>query len=89
MHKLEYRDGLLYTSIRLWHDNKEVLIKDVIVDTGAFHTILMPDYLNYLDVGLSPDDQLVKASGYGGSVYGALRKNINKVQIGEITIENI
>lgn len=89
MHKLEYKNGLLYTFIKLSHDNKEILIRDVIVDTGAFHTILMTDYLNDLDTGLSPEDQLVKASGYGGSVYGALRKNINKVQIGDIAIENM
>lgn len=39
MQKLNSKDELLYTSISIVHDGKKVTINDVIIDTGAFHTI--------------------------------------------------
>ncbi len=69
--------------------DKEVTIDHVIVDTGAAHTILLADYLDELDVELADTDELVKASGYGGMVYGAVRKKMDKIELGGIAIENI
>ncbi|MDQ2086340.1 hypothetical protein RBH29_07845 [Herbivorax sp. ANBcel31] len=50
MNELQYRNGLLYTSVILSHGNKSIMIDNVIVDTGAFHTIILTDYLEELDV---------------------------------------
>lgn len=82
MHKLDYKDGLLYVSIQLMHGDNEIAIDNVIVDTGAAHTIILSDYLEELDVELSDTDELVKASGYGGMVYGAVRKKMDKIEFG-------
>lgn len=89
MHKLQYKKGLLYTSISLMHEGQCITIPDVIIDTGAFHTILLTDYLAQLDVGFSDEDELVKASGYGGAVYSAVRKKVDKIQMGDIFINDI
>jgi hypoxanthine phosphoribosyltransferase len=40
MVKLTFKHGLLYTYITLFHQGKEVIVKDVIVDTGASHSII-------------------------------------------------
>ncbi len=89
MQELDYKDGLLYVSIRLMHGDKEIAIDNVIVDTGAAHTIMLSDYLEELDVELSDTDELVKASGYGGMVYGAVRKKMDRIKLGGITIDNM
>jgi hypothetical protein len=89
MQKLTLKDELLYTSISIVHDGKKVTIDDVIIDTGAFHTILAPEFLDELDVGFSEDDGLVKASGYGGTVCYSVRKKIDKILCGDIQLENI
>lgn len=68
MHKLVLKNGLLYTAITLRHDGKSVMVEEVIIDTGAFQTIIAADYLESMDVGFSDDDELVKASGYGGTI---------------------
>ncbi|WP_244834435.1 hypothetical protein [Clostridium sp. BJN0001] len=68
MNNLQFKDGLLYTSIILKHGDKSVLVENVIIDNGAFHTIIATDYLEKMDVEFSDDDELVKASGYGGTV---------------------
>ncbi|WP_349239138.1 hypothetical protein [Petroclostridium sp. X23] len=59
------------------------------MDTGAFHTIILADYLAELDVGFSDDDKLVKACGYGGIEYSSVRKRINRIEMGDIFLENI
>ena len=89
MQELDYKDGLLYVSIQLVHGDKEIAIDNVIVDTGAAHTIMLSDYLEELDVELSDTDELVKASGYGGMVYGAVRKKMDRIKLGGITIDNM
>lgn len=38
--KLQLKSGLLYTSIKIEHEGKNIVVNDVIVDTGAFHTII-------------------------------------------------
>lgn len=89
MHKLVLKNGLLYTSVALRHEGKSVIVKDVIVDTGAFHTIIAADYLEAMDVGFSDDDELVKASGYGGTVCYSVRKKIDLIECGNISVKDI
>lgn len=89
MCNLHYKDGLLYASIILQESDKSVIIDDVIVDTGAYHTIILTDYLEDLDVAFTEDDELVKSSGYGGLQMSSVRKKIEKVTIGDISLTNM
>ena len=89
MANLTYKNGLLYTDLLLYHDCKEVLVEDIIVDTGAFHTIISPLFLEELDTEVALDDEIVNAYGLGGGKCSSLRKRIDRISIGEISIENI
>jgi predicted aspartyl protease len=89
MVKLRYEDGLLYTTIRLTHDGKSIDIDDAIIDTGAYHTIILTDYLEKLDVALLDDDELVRSSGYGGLVCSAVRKKIDIIQMEDLILRNL
>ncbi len=89
MYKLEFRNGLLYTSVELEHGDRKTVVSNVIVDTGAAHTIILTEYLEELDAPLNDDDELVKSSGYGGIVLSAVRKKIGKMSMGDIVLEDI
>lgn len=89
MINLTYKNGLLYANLLLHHDGKEVVVEDVIIDTGAFHTIISPVFLEKLDTEVEIDDEIVNAYGLGGSRSSSLRKRIDKINFGEITLENI
>ena len=89
MYNLHYKHGLLYTSVILQHGGESIIVDDVIVDTGAFHTIILTDYLEGLEVEFEEDDELVKSSGYGGIQLTSVRKKIDKIRIGDISLENI
>lgn len=86
MNKLEYRNGLLYTSIELQQGGRKTIVDNVIVDTGASETIILTDYLEELAVPLTDDDELVKSSGYGGMIFSAIRKKIDKISLGDISL---
>jgi predicted aspartyl protease len=58
MNKLEYKKGLLYTSIELKYKEKSIIIDDVIIDTGASHTIIATEYLEEMDIPLLDDDEM-------------------------------
>ena len=89
MQKLEFKNGLLYTDLELNHEGKTIVIENVIVDTGASHTIIMPEYLEEMNVGFRDDDTIVRASGYGGTVGYSVRKLIDNISCGDISVSNI
>ncbi len=88
MNKLHYKNGLLYAAVEIYAEDKRVVIDDVIIDTGAAHTIILTDYLEELDIPLLDDDELVRTSGYGGEQYSAIRKKISCIKVGSISLEN-
>ncbi len=90
MYNLEFKNGLLFAKICITHNNKKVLIKDVIIDTGSSNTILLIDYLNKLEIGLKNDDRLVVMYGIGGAAETpAVRKKIDGISIGDINLKNM
>ena len=89
MVKLTFKNGLLYTDLLLCHEGKEVLVEDVIVDTGAFHTIISPVFLEELNTEVALDDEIVNAYGLGGGRCSSLRKRIDIIGLGEISLENM
>jgi hypoxanthine phosphoribosyltransferase len=88
MVNLSFKHGLLYAEVELENKGKKVLISDVIVDTGAVHSIFLADYLNDLDIDIEENEELVVTYGYGGYANSSLRKRIEKISIGNIQLED-
>lgn len=89
MNKLQYKKGLLYTSIELKYKEKSIIIEDVIIDTGASHTIIATEYLEEMDIPLLDDDELVKATGYGGMICYSIRKRLDEIRCGNLVLKDI
>ena len=88
MNKLKFKEGLLYTSIELNYNGKTITIEDVIVDTGASHTIIIPEYLEKADIPLSDNDEIVKATGYGGITCYSVRKKVDGIKCGNLFLKD-
>ncbi|WP_294377218.1 retropepsin-like aspartic protease [uncultured Clostridium sp.] len=86
--KLQLKSGLLYTSIKIEHGGKNIVVNDVIVDTGAFHTIISPDFLEELQAEFTNEDMLIEAYGYGGASSYAVRKRIDTISCGDIKLDD-
>lgn len=89
MQKLSVKYGLICTSIKLVHEGKCVTINDVIVDTGAFHTILPPDIIDEMEIGFANDDELIQSYGLGGGTCSSVRKRIDEFSCGDVVIKNM
>ena len=86
--KIQLKNGLLYTSIELTHEGKSIIVIDVIIDTGAFHTIISPDFLEELQADFTDDDILIEAYGYGGASSYAVRKRIDSISCQDIKLSD-
>lgn len=86
--KIQLKNGLLYTSIELTHEGKSIIVNDVIIDTGAFHTIISPDFLEELQADFTDDDILIEAYGYGGASSYAVRKRIDSISCQDIKLSD-
>ena len=85
--KLHIKDGLPFTEIILMHNGKEVLIENVLIDTGSASTIISTDVAILLDLGPNPDDELIRVRGVGGAEY-VYEKCIDGIALGSVTVNN-
>jgi predicted aspartyl protease len=84
-----YYDGqLITTNLTVNFRGNTLKIKDVIVDTGSSHTVISPDILEDVGVQYESGDTIYEAYGIGGSV-PFYTKNMDKLQIGSLTIKDV
>jgi hypothetical protein len=86
--KLDYRNGLLYTTVTLTYQGKYALIEQVIVDTGAAQTLISADAVFDLGIYATPDDELTIMSGIGGEDF-AFRKVMDRVSFGSFEVHGL
>lgn len=85
--KIDYRDGLLFTSIVINYMGTEKLINNVIIDTGAAHSLISSDLVENMGIVYENGDRIVSMFGIGGEEF-AFRKTIDKVTLGPAIIES-
>ena len=86
--KIEYKNGLLYTSLEIIYKGKRKIVNDIIIDTGAAHTIISPDAVAELGVEPEGQDEFVTMYGIGGEQY-AYRKSIDGIKLCEHELKDI
>lgn len=84
--KLELRDGLLFVHFRLAYHGRVLTVDNIIVDTGAAHTLIDSAAVELLSA-TDEDDIIVTMAGIGGNDY-AVRKTIDSLTFASHTIAN-
>lgn len=56
--KLEYKDGLLFASIKINYNGRTAEINNVVVDTGASYCIIEPSAIEKLGIVFTKDDEI-------------------------------
>jgi len=84
--KLEYRDGLLFTSIQIIFEGKTKTINNIVIDTGASHTLISQDKV--IGVRVSAEDEIVTSYGIGGKEHAFIKK-IESVQVGDFIMNDV
>jgi predicted aspartyl protease len=70
----------LYVALEVIYKGKRKIINDVILDTGAAHTIISPDAVIELGVEPEGEDEFITMYGIGGEQY-AYRKQIEGIKL--------
>ena len=55
---IEYRDGLIFTSIEIGFRGFSKIIDNVVIDTGAAETIISPDAVDDIGIMAEPYDSV-------------------------------
>ncbi|SNS64392.1 Aspartyl protease [Anaerovirgula multivorans] len=85
--KIDFRDGLLFTSISINFEGKEKVINNVIIDTGAAHSHISSDIAEEIGIVYENGDRLITMFGIGGEDF-AFRKSVSQVKLGPLVFEN-
>lgn len=82
---IDCRDGLLFTNLLLTFQGRTGVIMNVVIDTGATHSILSPDSVRELGLEFEDDDQIVTSVGVGGKQY-AFVKMVDNIEFGPFKV---
>jgi predicted aspartyl protease len=86
--KLELIDYLLQTSMTVKYNGVSMQIDNLIVNTGAAHSLLSSDIVSEIGVKFQDGDRLVRSLGIGGDEY-SFRKRIDQIQLGNLVLSDI
>lgn len=76
--KLQLNHGLLHTTITLHFNGKRKEVDNVVIDTGAAHSIISSDAVDDIGIYWTPDDEIIDSVGIGG-VQNSFVKKMNEV----------
>ena len=65
----ELQSGLLVAPIEILYNGCQLMVEDVVIDTGAVRSIIHVDAVEPLDINPSPTDQISRMYGVGGEEF--------------------
>lgn len=87
MIKLKLNYGLPFCSVKLYYKDKNIIIDNVLLDTGSGGTVFKMDIVEKIGVTIENDDTIETISGVGGSEF-VYKKNIDSIILGDLRIDN-
>jgi len=86
--KIEFREGLLFTELTIEYNGQRKLLNNIVIDTGASHTLISQDAVDEIDIRATRDDHFITSFGIGGAEH-AFIKTVESIQIGDYLIKDI
>ena len=83
---IEYRNGLIFTTIEIMFRGKSILIDNIVVDTGACETIISPDVVEDIGIIVELNDKVNSFYGVGGSLHNFFSKVVDEIKFGNRSI---
>lgn len=86
MVELQLKYGLPFCSVKLNYKGKEIILNDILLDTGSGGTVFKMDKVEEIGITIEEDDTIETISGVGGSEF-VYKKSLDKIEIGEIELK--
>ncbi len=84
---IQFRDGLIFTSIKIVYRGRTKVISNIVVDTGASKSLISQDVVDDIGIKVSNEDEIVTSYGIGGKEFAFVKK-IDNVSLGNFTISD-
>ncbi|QLG42021.1 retropepsin-like aspartic protease [Paenibacillus sp. FSL W7-1088] len=85
---IEYRDGLLFTEITVHFNKQKKVISNIVIDTGASHSLISQDEVDEIGILVGMDDEIITSYGIGGKEH-AFSKRIDGIQVGDFILKDV
>ena len=86
---IQFRDGLLFTSIVVTFRGASKTIENIVIDTGAAETIISPDAVEEIGIIAELTDTVNSFYGVGGSLHSFFSKNVEQIELGIVNLKEI
>ncbi len=86
--KIEFRNGLLFSSIRITFRGSTKVIENMVIDTGAAESIISPDAVEDIGIFAEPEDSVNSFYGVGGSLHNFFSKNVEEIKLGQLILDD-
>lgn len=86
--QIECTHDLLQTSMTICYRGRSLKIDNLVIDTGAAHSLLSSDIVSEIGMKFENGDKLVGSFGIGGDEY-SFQKRVDQIQIGDFVMEGI
>lgn len=86
--QIEFMSGLLQTSMTINFRGRSLTLDNLVIDTGAAHSLLSSDIVSELGIKFENGDRLVRSFGIGGDEY-TFQKTVDEVRIGELIMKDV
>lgn len=84
---IEFRDGLLFTSIQITYNGVSKVIDNMVIDTGCAKTLIVSEVVEEINIRVEPDDELIVCQGIGGREVSFV-KHIDLIKLENIEFKN-
>lgn len=86
--RIDLIDNLLQTSMTIYYKGRSMTIDNLVIDTGAAHSLLSSDIASQIDIKFVNGDKLVRSFGIGGDDY-SFRKQVDRIQLGSLVLNDV
>lgn len=86
MIELQLKYGLPFWSVKLNYKGKEIILNDILLDTGSGGTVFKMDKVEEIGITIEEEDTIETISGVGGSEF-VYKKILDVIEIGEIKLK--
>lgn len=86
MVKLKEVYGLPFCDIEIEHNDKKLLLKNILIDTGSGGTILKMEKVEEIDIVIDENDTIETISGVGGDEF-VFVKSLEKLKVGTFELK--
>lgn len=87
--KIEFQEGLLFTSVQVSFRGNTKLVENIVVDTGAAESIMSPDVVEDIGIFAELEDSVNSFYGVGGSLHNFFSKRIDEIELGPLSLNGI